>query len=254
MNREELIEKFKVFDDPKFLFNEEEHRYTYDGEHFLSVTQTLSNFHKPFNSDYWSKKKAFDRGISQLEILSEWKEKNDYANIVGTATHLHIEKFFLREWYDLPTNQDIIKRINKFNVIYAERLHKLTPFMFEKKIFSKKWKLAGTIDALFFKDDDLYILDWKTNKAFHTDVDTAGCMEKMLKPFNKMYKNHLNEYSIQLSTYKAILKQYDIIVKDLFLVYIPPEDLPAKIYKATDLCHIIEPYFDENYESFKLVH
>jgi hypothetical protein len=56
--RDFVLDKLKVYDDNKFKFDSFKHKYTYDGLHFISVTQFISRFHKKFDSEYWSKKKA----------------------------------------------------------------------------------------------------------------------------------------------------------------------------------------------------
>jgi ATP-dependent exoDNAse (exonuclease V) beta subunit len=250
MNKIELLDKFKVFDDTEFVFNEKYHSYKYKKSSFISVTKTLEHFHTPFDSDKWSKIKAEEQGITQEEILAKWKESNNYANMVGHALHSYAENYFNKIYQPLPTNLDVINRINKFNIIFANKLHMLEPFLFEKKIFSKKWKIAGTMDALFIHNDKLYIVDYKTNKEFLTDNDYKGNHEKLLAPFESLYKNHLNEYSIQQSLYKSILRQNDIEVSDMILIYIGPGEKEPKMYKCKDLCHLIEPWFDKNYQIF----
>ena len=125
-----------------------------------------------------TKKKAEESGFDQDWIKAEWAETNRYANEVGTAVHEWIEYYFKEEWQPLPTNPDIIHRINKFNHIFAKQLYKLEPLKFELKVFSKKWKKAGTIDSLFIKDGKLFILDWKTNKKFTDDGHKDGRWQK----------------------------------------------------------------------------
>ena len=136
---------------------------------------------------------------------------------------------------------DIVDRINKFNILYAEYLHKLEPIRFEQRIFSKKWKLAGMIDSIFVWNDKIFILDWKSNKQMTHDDHEQGKFEKLLAPLDSFYKNHINEYSIQVSLYKLILKEVDIDIKACYLVHIGPNE-PAKIYKAHDLSSTLENY------------
>lgn len=241
--KEEMLEKLKFFDDPKFLFEEKEHVYTYEGECFTSVTTFIQQFHKPFDKEYWSKKKADEQGVPQEWILNEWQKKNDIANEIGTATHLWIENYFNNIWSELPTNTEIINRINKFNSIYASYLYKLEPLSFEKMVFSKKWKIAGMIDSLFLYGGNVYILDWKTNKEFSTDK-TLKYKERLLAPFNDFYKSKLSEYSIQLSLYALILEDCGINVKSGYLVHIGPGDEPATIHKIIDMRDILRGYLN----------
>ena len=76
----DFIDRFEVFSDPNFVFDPIQHKYTYNGVKYTSVTQFLKNFHEEFDSGFWSKRKADERGIDQEIILKEWKDKNDYAN------------------------------------------------------------------------------------------------------------------------------------------------------------------------------
>jgi ATP-dependent exoDNAse (exonuclease V) beta subunit len=230
-----LRNQLDCFEDIKFEFDPVAHRYTYEGDTFTSVTRFIQQFHKPFEQDYWSKKKAEQAGVPQDWILAEWKKLNDYANEVGTDTHQWIEDYFNKIWKPLPTNPDVIHRINKFNKIYVKQLHKLEPLKFEVRVFSKKWKIAGMIDSLFVYRGKIYILDWKTNKDFTDDNHQKGTYEKLLAPFQDHYKNHLNEYSIQLSMYSLILEEWGFDVGGAYLVHIGPGDEDAELYKVVDM-------------------
>lgn len=241
-----LIEKLKCFKDPNFKFDPLQHKYTYGGKFYISVTQFISQFHKEFEEDKWSKIKADERGISQEEILKEWKDKNQYANLVGSQTHQWIEDYFNGIYNKIPSNLDIVNRINKFNISYAKDIHKLTPLNFETRVFSKKYPIAGTMDSLFLYKDKLIIFDWKTNGSFTHDEHPNGKWEKLLEPFENYFKNHLNEYSIQVSLYSLILEEWGFDVKASYLLHIGPDDQEAKIYKAHDFKKELNNYL-QNY-------
>ena len=241
--KDDILEKLKTFEDPAFMFDPTYHKYTYNGKRFISVTQLISKFHKPFETEHWSKVKAEEAGVPQEFIKQQWKQINDYANILGTSTHNWIENYFNQIWQPLPNNIDITTRINKFNALFAEKLWKLTPIKFEQRIFSKKWRVAGMIDSIFVYKNKIYIIDWKTNRQLTTDDSEWGRSENLLHPFSNFYKNHQTEYSIQLHLYKAILKQCGIIIDDCFLVHIGP-DGPAELYKTKDMTSVIENYLD----------
>ena len=118
--KELILQQLDCFNDTEFKFDPKFHKYTYHGEQFISVTKFIQKFHKPFETDFWSKKKAEQAGVSQEEILNDWKKLNDYANEVGTDTHQWIEDYFNGIWRTLPSNLDLIHRINKFNKIFAK--------------------------------------------------------------------------------------------------------------------------------------
>ena len=243
---DEILKKLEIFDDPNFKFDPIKHKYTLDGEHFISVTQFIARFHKPYETDKWSKIKAEQAGISQEEMLAQWKKLNDRANEIGSIAHDYFEKYFKKIWQELPTDLEVIDKINKFNVAYAKWLYKLTPLKFEQRIFSKKCKIAGMMDSLFWYNGGVFIEDHKTNKVFTHDEHEKGRFEKLLYPFDNYWKNHLNEYSIQVSLYKLILKEAGIDVKASYLLHIPPGPLEATIYKAIDFSDILEKYLTEN--------
>jgi ATP-dependent exoDNAse (exonuclease V) beta subunit len=238
-----VLNKLKCFEDPEFIFNAKYHKYTYKDEQFISVTKFIQQFHKPFETEFWSKKKAEEAGVPQDWILNEWKKKNDYANDIGTQTHNWIEDYFNGLWKPLPDNLDVISRINKFNIIFAKHLHKLQPLKFEVRVFSKKWKIAGMIDALFLYRGKIIIVDYKTNKRFDTD-ETLKYKEPLLSPFDKYYKSHLSEYSLQVSLYALILKEWGFEVSGGYLLHIPPGDDPAKLYKCIDMRTKLRNYLD----------
>jgi len=240
--RDELLKRLECFNDPEFKFDPGLHKYTYHGDTFQSVTQFIGQFHEPFDAEYWSKKKADEAGVDQAEIKKEWKRLNDYANEIGTDMHNYIELYFKKEYQPIPTNLDLVHRINKFNIIYAKQLHNLEPLAFEVRVFSPKWKKAGMIDSLFIRNGKIFILDWKSNKEFRTDDDKKGTYQKLLTPFDEYYANHLNEYSIQLSMYAAILEEWGFEIGGAYLVHIGPGDEEAKIYKAHDLRDILNKY------------
>jgi ATP-dependent exoDNAse (exonuclease V) beta subunit len=239
-----LIKEFDCFDDPDFKFDPAQHKYTYHNEQFISVTTFIQQFHKPFDTQYWSKRKADEAGVPQDWILNEWKELNDYANEIGTDTHNWIEDYFNQKWNKLPTNLDVIHRINKFNVIFAKQLWKLEPLKFELRVFSKKWKIAGMIDSLFLYRGKIYIVDYKTNKEFTTD-ETVRYKERLLPPFNDYYKTHLNEYSIQVSLYALILKEWGFEIGGGYLLHIGPGQEEAKLYKCVDMMNLLKEYLGE---------
>ena len=243
--RDELLKKLKCFEDPEFKFDPGLHRYTYHGDVFQSVTQFIGQFHVPFDTEKWSKIKAEQAGVDQEEIKKEWKRLNDYANEIGTETHQWIEDYYNKIWREIPTNQDLLHRITKFNKIYSKQLHKLEPLAFEVRVFSKKWKKAGMIDSLFVKDGKIFILDWKTNKDFTNDSHPKGKYEKLLAPFDEYWKNHLNEYSIQLSMYAAILEEWGFEIGGAYLVHIGPGDEDAQIYRVNDVRENIRGFFGE---------
>jgi hypothetical protein len=260
--KREIEKKLEFFNTPSFTFNEEYHVYRYDGVKYDSVTTFLKTFKTPFNKDYWSKKKAIERGVDVSVILNEWKQKADTATDLGSRVHKYIEDFWGGDRCEpVPLSEDdteYISRVNKFLDLYHRKFTTLVPLKSELRIFSRRWRLAGTIDQPFLFWDEkrqkvfLIIGDWKTNGEFKDDNHKKGKYQRLLRPFANLYENHHNEYSIQISIYRLILEEeLGIETESGFLCHIGPEGEP-KIYPAKDLREPLRAYLDQNRNNFDI--
>jgi ATP-dependent exoDNAse (exonuclease V) beta subunit len=213
---------------------------------FQSVTGFLGQFKKPFDSDMIAGMVAKKRGTAKKIILAEWKEISDIALKLGTNVHKWIEDYYNGLNPEMPTDEREVDRITKFLALYEEKLHKFTPVHQEFRVFSRKWGLAGTLDALFKLNDSRYVGDWKTNKKFTTDADCEGRKQKLLYPFDDMWDNSLNGYSIQLSLYRLILQEeagYE--TQGGFLVWIGPNEKP-EMHKIVDFRNQLYDFLQKN--------
>ena len=120
----------------------------------------------------------------------------------------------------------------------------MTPVAQELRIWSLKYKLAGTIDTLFWYKDKLIIGDWKTNKKFTFDTDF--CYDNLITPFDNMFDNTHNRYSIQVSLYKLILREHGIETGPSFICWIPPNEEDAQFIPAKDYSNILYEYLNES--------
>lgn len=258
--KKDLSKRLSVFKDPNFIFEEEAHTYHYKGTKYDSVTSFIKRFKVPFDREYWSKKKADERGVDVSVILEEWQGKADVANDLGTRVHKWIEDFWGGNPRELTSEDDpnFVERIDKFMSLYERKFKNLVPLTSELKIFSRKWRLAGTIDQPFLMWDEkqqriLFLIgDWKTNKEFRYDDHPKGKYKKLLHPFSHLWENHLNEYSIQVSLYRLILEdEIGIETHGGFLCHIGPEG-PAKIHPIKDLRDPLRVYLQHNREEFDI--
>lgn len=245
--------KLDYFLDPNFRFDEESHTYTYHDpvtgkpvQTFKSVTGFISQFKEKFDSDFWAKRKAMSSGKTQQEVLNEWKTISETAMDLGTVVHKWIEDFYKGLDPVMPEDPIVRERIIQFKTLYETRLHKLRPVRQEFRLFSRKWGLAGTTDALFGLQSDYYVGDWKTNKKFTTDKDSTGRRKKLLWPFEDLWENSLNTYSIQLSLYRLILQEEaGFMTNGAFLVWIGPTGKP-ELHKTVDLRDRLYTYLQKN--------
>jgi hypothetical protein len=256
--KSEIERKLQVFNDRKFTFEEGPHIYKYDGKKFDSVTTFLKTFKVPFDREYWSKRKAEERGVDQSVILEEWNTKSVKSMDIGTSVHKYIEDFWSQRNPEIPDEVEVKERVEKFIDFYNKKLHVFHPLKSELRVFSKRWRLSGTIDQpLLFWDDKLdkpflVIGDWKTNGEFKDDYHPKGRYKKLLRPFSHLYENNHNEYSIQISLYRLILEEEaNIETQSGFLCHIGP-DGPPKLYPAKDLREPLRAYLEDNRVEFDI--
>ena len=260
--KKDIESKLAIFSkDPKFVFDEATHTYRYDGILFDSVTTYLKNFKVPFDREYWSKRKATERGVDVSVILDEWKNKANIANELGTKVHKFIEDFWSGENPEIPSidpDNEYSLRVNKFLELYNRKFHVLVPLPSELKIFSRRWRLAGTVDQPFLfwdqKRKKLFLLigDWKTNGDFKHDEHPKGRYKRLLRPFTHLWENEHNLYSIQISLYRLILEEeIGIETESGFLCHIGPNSNP-KIYPAKDLREPLRAYLEQNRTNFDI--
>ncbi len=89
------------------------------------------------------------------------------------------------------------------------------------------------------------IWDWKTNKEF-TIVNDFN--KKLKPPFNKLHESHLEKYSLQLSTYKAIIERnVNIKIEGLYVVHLNEKNPNYKVIKCRDYSEEVSDYMKKRY-------
>lgn len=231
-----------------------------DDNLYTSATQKQKIVEIPFDEQYWSKKIAKDRGITQGEVLAEWANTRNYASTKGNIVHKHNEdsvnqasigfREFVRHkgstgltinnpvWgylldLDLFAKSPLaIKYPKIFNTIksFVEKGWKLFA---EKRVYLYEYLIAGTIDLLLVKGDQFIIIDWKTNKdRLHFDsgyykkengIKTNIWIHKteyLRPPLTHRENSKGNLYTLQLSTYAAMVEAWGFKCAGLLLFHI----------------------------------
>jgi hypothetical protein len=78
----------------------------------------------------------------------------------------------------------------------------------------------------------LYVFDWKTNKAINSARDTIWRM--MWGPFKDLADHEHNTYSLQISLYRMLLEEAGLPTGGGAIVHLPPGRAAAQVYKAID--------------------
>mgnify|MGYP003139949282 CR=1 FL=1 len=230
-------------------FHDEEHKYYMDGKRTDSVTSVIGKYKHPFDKDFWSKKKADERGITKEEILAEWKYKADFSCERGSAFHEFAENYLANKVFPFPehkiTNalgsednmleckEGVYKLIDMFKKFYDDSYGKLVPVRAEVVVGDREWGVTGMIDQLFFneKSGKLEIWDWKTNKAIKKD----NKWQQFKKPLSHLDVCELNTYSLQLSFYRLIVERNtELELGDSYIVWFNENNDTYKVMKCFD--------------------
>ena len=216
--------------DKNITFFEPTHTYTVNGnKDYKSVTTWVHTFFPSFNADMviakmkkgknWNSSNKY-YGMSVEEIKKNWQDMGQEAADAGTEMHLNIDRYYNGQPIDskfLNTKEYV------FFLNFYKDHHDLIPFRTEWKVYSQRYKLAGSIDMVFkysqANDDRLIIVDWKRSK----EIKYENKLEHGYEPLTHIGNCNYYHYVLQLNVYKMILeKYYDKKIEDLFLVVLHP--------------------------------
>jgi ATP-dependent exoDNAse (exonuclease V) beta subunit len=239
--------------DKNIRFKDEGHIYTISlpgslepDTGYTSVTTFVHSFIEPFNADKiidnmmtsnkWPKNKYF--GMTKQEIKAGWKTKGNNAAKDGTKLHYDIECYY----NNMEVNNSSIE-YGHFQG-FVENYFNLTPYRTEWIIYDEKLRIAGSIDMVFKNDDGSFdIYDWKRVK----DITKNNTYNKFMKTDVVILPDtNYWHYALQLNVYKAILiNMYKLVVRDLYLVSLHPENKSYIRIKVADLQPQVELLFKQ---------
>ena len=234
---------------------------------FTSVTTIIEKFGQPFDKEFWSaykalekllsadawkiekpsllKSKKFDKSLLELHDISEndfnreqqaildsWDEENRKSCERGTKIHADFENSFYKKKKNIDRSKFQIggkfecrkdyTDLDLENAVYPEYLiHRVSP--------DGKLCIAGQIDLLVKKGNNIIVGDYKTNKEIKMksffDSKTKSSV-KMKFPLNNLDDTNYWHYCLQLSTYAWMLQKLnpDFVIEDLVMIHIDHKD------------------------------
>lgn len=233
-----------------YEFVESSHQYYYNNIPVkYSVTQFLSRFSEPFDSEGISKKYADKHGLNQQDVLDEWKKKGQISTTSGTIIHSFLEnakrgKTFdidFREADSLGIREEVEERVKillpQARQFHEDTLNKLFPIQLEYTVGIEHY-IAGNIDMVCWnkRANEFQIWDYKNVKSI--DVKPGYFSKWCCYPFNKERDTNFIHYSMQLNTYKEILERtLDVKIGSCYLVQFNYTDENAnfEIFPCRDL-------------------
>lgn len=225
-----IIKELQYFKGIKF--HEEQHFYTLNDYKFgISATSLIETYGQEFDSDSASQMVANKRGISQQEVLNEWKKENEFSCIKGSCIHLKAQSLWMGTNYEIDyntINNNIDKnRLKKeYDIMSKQAINFYNDYkdmydMIQDEfiVWSKEFDIAGSIDGIMYNKytQQCCILDFKSNKDLQFE---SKYHKKMKVPLHKLDDVNGQHYYIQLSIYKYLIEKYtDIKVDKTFIVY-----------------------------------
>lgn len=246
-----IIKKLNFFEG--INFNEKEHTYTLSHYKFnCSVTQLIETYAQEFDSDKISQMVANKRGISQQEVLNEWKKENEFSCVKGSLIHCFAQGLWMNNPYKIDyseiKNIDIDRLKKEMSIMqkqainfYEDYKNMYDMIQDEFIVWSKEYDIAGSIDGLMYNKftQQACILDFKSNKKLEF---VSKYKKKMKVPLQKMDDVNGQHYYLQLSIYRYLIEKYtDIKIDELFIVYF---NVNADNYEI-----IIIPYLKKEVET-----
>jgi hypothetical protein len=218
-------------------FNSRRHTYsTAKSAYLRSVTKIVSEqfgsfdadkiISKMINSERWPASKYY--GMTPKQIKQLWNSNGQEARVAGTKIHDQIEKYCNGE--EIETEEGDVA-LDQF--LEWDEMRNWVPYRTEWKIFDDDLKIAGTVDAVFEKDGEYVLVDWKRSK----EIVRGNKFDCSVHPALK----HLPEcnfvkYSLQLNLYKYILeKNYGLKISKILILNVHPGQETFEEIEALDL-------------------
>ena len=228
--KNEIIKELQYF--KGIEFHEEGHFYTLNDYKFgISATSLIETYSQEFDSDSISQMVANKRGISQQDVLNEWKKENEFSCVKGSRIHLKSQSLWMNTDYEIDYNtiDDTIdkSRLKKeYDILSKQAINFYNDYkdmydMIQDEfiVWSKEFDIAGSIDGIMYNKytQQCCILDFKSNKDLQFE---SKYHKKMKVPLHKLDDVNGQHYYIQLSIYKYLIEKYtNIKVDELFIVY-----------------------------------
>jgi hypothetical protein len=233
-----VITKNKLYNgEVELVFDSVKHTYEANGEIVFGVTSITGILDKPAllywvnNTDCEYLDKALKPGmmideLSKSAIISGMKglfrKKSGEAADIGTMVHDYLEKYLNagingETLPEMPINPHIRAAIKAF--LGWTKENKVKFIAAERKVYSKKYKYAGTLDALGYVNGKLSIIDFKTSSGIYDDM------------------------FVQTSAYaKAVEEEDNVKVEDCYIVRVPKDGSEFEVQRDENL--------DLNFKSF----
>lgn len=225
--KNKILDTFKDYE-----FVDETHTYYYKGEKVsISTTGLIHQYSNEFDKWEMSANVARKRGISQLEVLEEWRIENLHSTIKGSMIHEFAQslwegKDYIFKYDDIPDEinirrlqEELLVMSNQAVNFYKDYKDLYDLIGYEIYLGVPDFDECGATDMLLKNKftEELLVIDFKSNKRI--DYESFG-HKKMKVPLQKYEDCNYIHYSIQLNAYSYKIEYMTgIKVKEKLLIY-----------------------------------
>ena len=231
MTKDEILKRIQqAFG--KYTFIENGHYYLCNGKRVgISTTGLIGQYENHFDSETISQQVADKRGISQQEVLEEWRIENLHSKIKGSFIHEFAQslwegKEYVFDYSKVPKEIDIDRLKSDINKLRPQAINFYNDYkdMYELigcEIYlgDEDFDECGATDQILYNKytGGIAIIDYKTNKEIKRE---SYKHKKMLIPLHRFDDCNYIHYSIQLSGYKfKFERNTKLKVDETFIVY-----------------------------------
>lgn len=243
-DKEELLtvirNRIKVaFEDIEFIEWNHTYYHKLSNKFLPSVTKKYKEFEVPFDTSIakWSAKA---KGVTEEEILFQWKEKGRISAERGTRIHKFAEAWYIDNLIQPSCDAErgvieFFKDHPNYIVINQELI-----------LFHKLYMFAGTMDLLLFDIDteEFIVADWKSNEDLHKNYKK----KTLLTPFDDYLDTPLNKYKIQLNLYDICLED-EFPIERRIIIWLEKDSVTNKkyqLFEVEDLKPRLKEYYGSN--------
>ncbi len=248
------FDPLKTFD---FMFKHKTDKYTST----LKVNGAAPDpNYTPRPNTFQAKNKSDYHNMTAKEIATAWSD----TALAGTKVHRALELLF-NKYYKSMHHMSVLEieyhlhALIKDNEMSPDTVYLLAPvikhlhannwkiYRTEWAIYDEEYAVAGTIDAVFYKDTPsmpenktFMIVDWKTKSKYKKIKDgSANCYY----PLRQHRACNLTEYLFQLSTYAHILRnKYGIQANTLAAVVIAKDGVGVEYLPVLNMKNALDIY------------
>lgn len=206
------------------FFDKEKHIYSDKlGNQLISCGSLLSKFKNPFDPDGTIiERYAAKNGLTADEVKAKWAEGNKAACDYGTEVHEELEHYILHKEIRESDHKHYVEQFAE--IPFVGRLYS------EKMLYCLDNMVAGTADIVeLFKGGVISIWDFKTNKELSKRSKWGN---KMLHGLEHLDDCNFNHYQLQLSVYGYLCELKGLMVNNLTILYLNPQNKRMEVHKC----------------------